>query len=144
MDGRRLVGAIRTAHLDIGAQVAQVERAAGPDRAAHLADLMRMMRALASAEEQVLFAALRLAMSPETNLAESCTIEHQDIADRLATLARSPQQAGFTTAFAALAQDVREHQQDEIDTVIPVLIEALGEDGATDLAAAFDRALVSP
>jgi hypothetical protein len=141
MDGRRLVGAIRTAHLDVGTQLAQVERAAVADRPALLADLIRMIRALTSAEEEVLFSALRTAMNPETILAESCTTEHQDIADRLETLARSPHRAGFTTAFAALTQDVREHQQDELDTVLPVLIEALGEAGATELAAAFDRAL---
>jgi hypothetical protein len=143
MDGRRLVGAVRTAHVDVATQFAQVERAAVADRAAPLADLIGMMRALASAEETVLFSALRTAMSPETILAESCTTEHQDIADRLETLARSPQRAGFTPAFVALRQDVREHQQDELDTVIPLLIEALGEEGATELAAAFDRALAS-
>ena len=141
MDGRRLVGAVRTAHLDVDAQLAQVERAAPRDRAAFLADLTRMMRALASAEEGVLFPALRQAMSPETILAESCTTEHHDLADRLETLARSPGRAGFSAAFAALAQEVREHQQDELDTVIPVLIEALGEGGATELAVGFERAL---
>ena len=143
MDGRRLVGSLRTAHLDVGNQVAQVERAAEADRARPLADLMRMMRALAHAEEEVLFSALRLAMGPETVLVDSCTTEHQDLADRLETLARSPHQPGFTAAFAALARDVREHQQDELDTVIPVLVEALGEDGATALAASFDRALTA-
>ena len=143
MDGRRLVGAVRTGHLDVDAQLVRVERAAAGDRAEPLADLMRIMGALARAEERVLFPALRQAMSPETILAESCTTEHQDLADRLETLARSPQQPGFTAAFAALAQDIREHLQDELDTVVPVLVEALGEDGATDLASAFDQALAS-
>jgi len=143
MDGRRLVGAVRTAHLDVEAQLAYVESVAAPERAAPLADLTRMMRALASAEEAVLFPALRLAMSPETILAESCTTEHQDLADRLETLARSPERAGFTAAFAALAREAREHQQDELDTVVPVLIEALGEERATELAADFDRALTA-
>lgn len=143
MDGRRLVGAVRTAHLDVGAQLAKIERAAVADRAEPLADALRMMRALAAAEEGVLFPALRQAMEPETVLAESCTTEHQDLADRLETLARSPHQPGFDSAFAALVQEIREHQQDEIDTVIPVLVEALGEDGTAELAAAFDRALAT-
>ncbi len=143
MDGRRLVVAVRAAHLGVEEQLAQVEHAAASDKGAPLADLTRMMQALASAEEQVLFPALQLAMSPETILAESCLAEHQDLANRLATLARSPEQAGFPAAFAALAQDVREHQQDERDTVIPPLVEALSEEALNDLAAAFDRALAA-
>ena len=141
MDGRRLVGAVRTAHLDVDAQFAMVEQAKAADRGRCLADLTRMMRALASAEEQVLFPALRRAMSPETILIDSCAAEHQDLADRLQTLARNPEGAGFTAAFAVLARDAREHQQDELDTVIPVLVEALSEEDATDLAAKFELAL---
>jgi hypothetical protein len=141
MDGRRLVGAVRTAHLDVEMQFAQVEGATPTERATPLADLMRMMRALAAAEEEVLFPALRLAVGPEPNLADSCTAEHQDLADRLATLARSPHQPGFVTAFAALAEEARDHQRDEIDILVPVLIEAQGEEGASELGAAFARAL---
>jgi hypothetical protein len=138
-----LVGAVRTAHLDVDAQFALVERVSESERGRCLADLTDMMRALASAEEGVLFPALRRAMSPETILVDSCTTEHQDLADRLQTLARNPEGAGFTAAFSALARDAREHQQDELDTVIPVLVEALTEDGATALAARFERALAS-
>jgi hypothetical protein len=136
-----LVGAVRTAHLDVDTQFAQVERTAAADRGRGLADLSRMMRALASAEERVLFPALRRAMDPETVLADSCAAEHQDFADRLQTLARNPEGAGFDAAFAALARDAREHQQDELDTVIPVLVEALSEEDATELAKQFERAL---
>ena len=144
MDGRRLVGVVRTAHLDVGNQFAKVDLAADTERAEPLTELLRMMQAVAAAEEQVLFPALRQAMRPETVLADSCATEHQDLANRLETLARSPHQPGFANAFSALARDVREHQQDEIDTVIPVLIEALGEDGTAALAAAFDRAVGTP
>ena len=86
-----------TAHLDVDVAARGRSRAAPGDRAAPLADLTRMMRALAAAEESVLFPALRQAMSPETILVDSCTTEHQDLADRLETLARSPERAGFTT-----------------------------------------------
>lgn len=122
-------------------QFAQVEEAALTERATPLDDLMRMMRALAAAEEDVLFPALRQAVGPEANLADSCMAEHRDLADRLETLARSPHQPGFDTAFAALAQDARDHQRDEIDILVPVLIEARGEEGASELAASFERAL---
>ena len=132
---------MRTAHIDVDAQFAMVERAEGADRGRCLTDLVDMMRALAVAEEQVLFPALRRAMSPETILIDSCAAEHQDLADRLQTLARNPEAAGFTAAFAVLARDAREHQQDEFDTVVPVLVEALSEEDATELAAKFERAL---
>jgi hypothetical protein len=141
MDGQGLFGVLRIAHLDLEAQLAKVEHAAASDRATPLSDLTQMRKAIDSAEETVLFPVLRRAMGPETILAESCTNEHHELADRLETLVRSPESAGFTAAFAALAQDVREHQQDELEAVVPVLIEALGEEGATELAAGFQRAL---
>ena len=129
--------------MDVEGELAAVANAAPEGRGALLERLIRRCEAMTEAEESVLFPALRLAMGDEPLLAESCVAEHRDIHDRLQALARRPRGAGFDRALAGLAQDMRNHQHDEMDTVLPVLTEALGEEGSAALAEAFAEALAA-
>lgn len=97
------------------------------------------MKALGTAEEQVLFPAVRVAMNGSDVLVASCTTEHRDLSSRLATLALHPASRGFPAALDTLAHDVAHHQRDELESVVPILVEAFGDDGTRDLAIAFNR-----
>lgn len=142
MQGRRLVGAVRMAHVDLETELAALVGAEPARRPALLERVIRLAEATSSAEEAVLFPALRNAMGDdETAMAETCLTEHRDMSDRLKILAGRPAGAGFDTALIALVGDMRDHQHDEVDTVLPVLTEALGEEGSATLAEVFSRAL---
>ena len=141
MDGRRLVGEVRMAHADLEADLAAVANAGPESRPVALGRLIRRVRVTSEAEETVLFPALQGALGEEPLLAETCRADHRDVMDRLQTLARRPGGPGFERALGTLADDMRDHQRDEIDTLLPVICEALGEQGSAELAEVFSRAM---
>lgn len=132
------------AHVDLETELAALTDAEPARRPVLLDRVMRRAEATTQAEEAVLFPALRTAMGDEeTVLAESCLSEHQDISDRLKALARRPSGPGFEAALAKLAADMRDHQHDEVDTLLPVLTESLGEEGSATLAEVFTQTLAA-
>jgi iron-sulfur cluster repair protein YtfE (RIC family) len=140
MQRGRLVGAVDAAHREVATRLAALEGAAAADRDERLAQLAAVICATAEAEEQVLFPAARRALGDNV-LIDACAAEHSEAAHRLEALASHPSGAGFASAVSALATDVRNHMRDETLAVVPLLDEALGEHGAAELAADFDRAL---
>lgn len=136
-----LLTAVATAHREAADRLAAVGAAAADDRPSRLALLASVVHRTAHAEETVLFPTFRQAMGDEAALVETLTAEHGEIADRLDALIGHPTAGGFANAVAALARDLRDHQADEVDAMLPVLTETLGEDEAAALAAEFCQAL---
>ncbi|MEY2478783.1 MAG: Hemerythrin cation binding domain [Actinomycetota bacterium] len=136
-----LVGAVTAAHREVDARLTALEGAAAAERAARLAQLVRVIHATADAEEHVLFPALRHALGESNLLVETCAADHSEVAHRLDTLASHPTSPGFEAAISALARDVRNHMRDEDEAMVPLLDEALGEGRSAELAADFSRVL---
>jgi iron-sulfur cluster repair protein YtfE (RIC family) len=135
-----LVGVVTDAHREINARLAAVEAAQVHERVEQLARLAQVIHATAEAEEHFLFPALRQAVGDDV-LVETCAADHSEAAHRLETIALHPRGPGFEMAISALAKDVRDHMRDELDAVVPVLAEALGEDRSAELADEFRRAV---
>jgi hypothetical protein len=141
MDIGPLVGAVTAAHRQVGTRLSAVEGAAALERADCLTRLSQTVHATADAEEALLFPAFRMAMGGDGVLAETCAAEHRELGDRLDALTSHPESPGFPTALRSLADDLRNHQADEVNVMLPVLAEALGEEHAAELAASFGRAV---
>lgn len=141
MQSAPLVAAVATAHREVAERLAAVGAAEAEDRPRRLATLVATVHTTAKAEEAVLFPAFRQAMGDDAALVETLEAEHQEVGDRLDAMLRHPTAEGFANAVEALARDLRDHQADEVDAMLPLLAEALGEDEAGALATQFREAL---
>jgi hypothetical protein len=119
-----LATALASAHEVIADRLALLALSPEEERRALLEDLGRQADATAHAEEHILFPAVRRVLGDGV-LVDACTAEHREVHDRLEALAARSHGAGFAIALESLNNDVLNHLQDEMESIVPVLEEAL-------------------
>jgi hypothetical protein len=134
---------VTSAHQVIADRLSLIALSPPEERTALLEDLSRQADITARAEEDVLFPAVRKVLGDGV-LVEACAAEHRDVHDRLEALASRPDGAGFIGALDSLTRDVRNHFQDEMESVVPVLDEALDQSESERLARAFAAVIDAP
>jgi hypothetical protein len=137
VDGRpTITAALLSAHRAVADQLESLEDAPVSQRRARVEALHHLAEATAEAEEAVLFPAVGRILGDNV-LVDACAADHRDVHDRLETLASRPEGAGFAGALGSLATDIRHHLEDETESLLPVLDEALDRDESERLAAEF-------
>ena len=118
---------IQQDHARIEALFDQLDSGTG-DRAEATKEVVRLLSQHATAEEQVLYPALRKAEGGDA-LVEHAIEEHQVVKDALVRVDRmDPGDEGFASSLTTVMEEVRLHVAEEERQLLPLLRETVGDD----------------
>ena len=126
-------------HREVDQLFAQIESGQG-DKDETVRKIVKELSGHAAIEEQILYPAMRRALSDGDAKVEEAIQEHQEMKEALAdieSLGSSPQREG---KLQKLMADVRHHVQEEENELFPEMRSAVGEDELQKMGAAMAAA----
>jgi hemerythrin superfamily protein len=128
-------------HKEVDDLFEQFDRAGETFEGGLLDQLIEALSVHAAVEEQVLYPAMRKALSDGETKVREAIADHQKVKEALARLeTMAPLDAGVAPAVKALAKDVRAHVAEEEHDLFPQLAEALDEPSLQDMGRAIEKA----
>jgi hemerythrin superfamily protein len=125
-------------HKDVTARLAAVANAAGADRGAEFASLAALLTAHETAEQAVIYPALRKVGAEGTRIADERTSEEVAAKDTLAKLqSMATGSAEFEALFSEFSGKVHAHAASEEAQVLPLLAQSTTPEARQAMGDAF-------